>query len=142
MESIDWSTLRVRELTPSETEAFAAMLRRREVRAAQQARRNARIQGNGPRDAYNRADIFKRDGWTCWICRHPVDRNLRWPHPECAVVDHVIALRDGGTDTLNNVACAHNGCNADRNNVSDPSTLARMRQRRLARRGSSKGADA
>jgi 5-methylcytosine-specific restriction endonuclease McrA len=105
----------------------------RRKRAAQHARRLERLRGNGARDAYTRLEVFERDGWRCHVCGEAVDPSLRWPDPECAVVDHVVAAWEGGTDTLDNVACAHNHCNGDRNNIRSPESLRLMRERRKAR---------
>lgn len=55
--------------------------------------------------------IFERDGWTCHLCREPVDPSLPRREPMGASIDHVIPLSLGGADAPWNVACAHNRCN-------------------------------
>lgn len=47
----------------------------------------------------------------CHICGHPIDYTLPHLDPMSYVVDHVIPLNKGGTDTLNNKAAAHRTCN-------------------------------
>ena len=68
---------------------------------------------------YTRDQIFKRDGYDCYLCNRPVDLNanpvqgqLGWelyPH-----VEHVIPLAKGGDDTLANVKLAHAICNINK----------------------------
>jgi hypothetical protein len=51
-----------------------------------------------------RFDVFKRDGFACQYCgRHPPEAIL-----EC---DHIVSVRDGGTDDANNLVTACFGCN-------------------------------
>lgn len=102
-------------------------------RVEQQARRQERLRANGAADTFTRLEIFERDRWTCHICGEPVDRTLNWPDCECAVVDHIVAIWEGGTHTLDNVACAHNHCNGDKTNTRNPETLRKMRDQRKAR---------
>lgn len=56
----------------------------------------------------------------CGICGKPIDYTLIWaddsagkriPHPRSFVVDHIISLARGGTDTLDNKQAAHRDCN-------------------------------
>jgi 5-methylcytosine-specific restriction endonuclease McrA len=133
--ALDWSALAAAATAvPFQTSATPSTSPEgRRKRAAQQARRVSRFRSNGPRGVYTRLDVFERDGWRCHVCGDAVDPALRWPDPECAVVDHVVAAWQGGTDTLDNVACAHNHCNGDRNNIRSPDALRLMRERRKAR---------
>jgi 5-methylcytosine-specific restriction endonuclease McrA len=66
----------------------------------------------------------------CHICGEPIDYSLRFvegehrarctkpdcagckPHPLSFVVDHIVPLSKGGTDTLDNKAASHRSCNA------------------------------
>lgn len=43
----------------------------------------------------------------CHICGRQIDYTLEYPDPMCFVVDHVIAIANGGTDALSNKKAAH-----------------------------------
>lgn len=58
----------------------------------------------------HRAQIA-RDKPNCWICGQPIDYTLAWPDQRCFVVDHVVPINRGGTDTLGNKRAAHRDCN-------------------------------
>lgn len=62
------------------------------------------------RDHHRR--IIAQSKPNCWICGEPIDYTLKYPHPRCYVVDHKIALTNGGPDTLDNKAAAHHQCNS------------------------------
>lgn len=47
----------------------------------------------------------------CHICGQPIDYTLPHLDPGEYVVDHLIPLAAGGTDTINNKAAAHRSCN-------------------------------
>lgn len=47
----------------------------------------------------------------CAICGQPINYSLPHLDPMSYVVDHVIPLSKGGTDTLNNKQPAHRACN-------------------------------
>ena len=47
----------------------------------------------------------------CGICGEPIDYSLRTPDPMSFEVDHVVALVNGGTDTLDNKQASHRHCN-------------------------------
>lgn len=47
----------------------------------------------------------------CGICEGEIDYSLRHPHPRSFVVDHILPLNKGGTDTLDNKQAAHRDCN-------------------------------
>ena len=49
---------------------------------------------------------------TCGICGKPVDKSLRWPHPMCATIDHIIPVNRGGhPSSIDNLQLAHWTCN-------------------------------
>lgn len=48
----------------------------------------------------------------CHICGEPIDYALPHLDPRSFVIDHVIPLTRGGTDTLDNVKAAHRDCNS------------------------------
>lgn len=47
----------------------------------------------------------------CAICTGDIDYSLRSPDPMSFEVDHILALANGGTDTLDNKQAAHRVCN-------------------------------
>ena len=55
--------------------------------------------------------VAARDGWTCGICREPIDPALRYPHPFSATVDHIEEMGQGGDHSGRNVRLAHRRCN-------------------------------
>ena len=61
------------------------------------------------RDKHRR--ILRRGNPPCGICHLPIDYTLRNPNPKCFVVDHIIPLRFGGTDDIDNKQPAHRDCN-------------------------------
>lgn len=56
--------------------------------------------------------LVKRDGSACGICKTNVDMTLRWPHPNCASVDHIVPRARGGTNDPANLQLAHMRCNS------------------------------
>ena len=50
----------------------------------------------------------------CGICEQPIDYTLRSPDPMSFEVDHVTALHNGGTDTLDNKQASHRKCNREK----------------------------
>lgn len=47
----------------------------------------------------------------CHICNEPIDYTADHLDPNSFVIDHIIPLNKGGTDTPGNVAAAHRSCN-------------------------------
>jgi 5-methylcytosine-specific restriction endonuclease McrA len=47
----------------------------------------------------------------CHICEGEIDYALKTPDPLSFEVDHIIALANGGADTLENKAASHRRCN-------------------------------
>lgn len=62
-------------------------------------------------DEINHFVLFELHGWTCWVCRKPINRYLRLPNNFAATVEHILPLCKGGTHTWDNVAPAHAVCN-------------------------------
>jgi 5-methylcytosine-specific restriction endonuclease McrA len=54
---------------------------------------------------------IKRTRPDCGLCRKPIDYDLPYLDPMSYVVDHIIAIKNGGPDTLENKQAAHRSCN-------------------------------
>lgn len=70
-------------------------------------------------DGVEDGQIFERDGWACKIsgCEFgPLRRDQVWPEPLSPVIDHIIPLSLGGTDTAPNKRAAHGICNLRKGN--------------------------
>lgn len=50
----------------------------------------------------------------CGICEQEIDYTLRSPDPMSFEVDHILALDNGGTDTLENKQASHRRCNREK----------------------------
>ena len=48
----------------------------------------------------------------CHICGEGIDYTLPHLDPRSFVIDHVVPLIKGGTDTIDNVKAAHRDCNS------------------------------
>ena len=68
--------------------------------------------------------IYQRDGWRCGICRRVIRRDLAWPHPRSASLDHLIPLSQAGDDTAANKRASHLACNIRRSNRGGNEQLA------------------
>lgn len=55
--------------------------------------------------------IAQRDKFRCGICDQPVDMALKNPDPQCASLDHVVPLANGGTHDPANLRLTHLRCN-------------------------------
>lgn len=55
---------------------------------------------------------IRRDEPGCHICGKAIDYTLPHLDPMAFVIDHVKALHNGGTDTLDNIKAAHRECNS------------------------------
>lgn len=62
-------------------------------------------------ESFDRLEIFERDGWICQICREPVDREARFPHPASPSLDHIVPIARGGEHSRANAQTACLGCN-------------------------------
>lgn len=82
---------------------------------AAKGQRRARLRGV-QREVISRNAVFVRDGGRCMICRKPILRNKRAPHPLSFTLDHVIPLSLGGAHVFANVQAAHFACNSRRGN--------------------------
>lgn len=65
----------------------------------------------------------------CAICGNPIDYGLRVRNPDgtvnqdAFVVDHVVSLKRGGTDTLDNKQPAHWRCNRAKSDRADGGSI-------------------
>lgn len=86
-------------------------LRRVRVKNQQARRRRLRRRGaiKGP---YHDLEMFDRDGWRCQICKKLTRPWHRVPHPLAPTIDHIVPLDADGSDTADNVQCAHFACNS------------------------------
>jgi hypothetical protein len=64
-----------------------------------------------PYEIIDPAAIFERDKWTCRLCGGKIDKELSWPHPQSATIDHIIPMALGGGHLKKNVQAAHLVCN-------------------------------
>lgn len=55
--------------------------------------------------------LFELYSWTCYICKKPIDRYLRYPNYRAATIEHILPLCAGGSHTWDNVVPAHAVCN-------------------------------
>jgi 5-methylcytosine-specific restriction endonuclease McrA len=54
---------------------------------------------------------IKRSRPPCGICQQEIDYSLPHLDPMAYVVDHIVPLAKGGSDTLENKQAAHRSCN-------------------------------
>lgn len=66
-----------------------------------------------------RQAVAARDGSSCWICDEPVDPDADRSSELRGSLDHVLEVRHGGTNDLDNLRLAHACCNVarDRNRM-------------------------
>lgn len=79
---------------------------------------------NTGRQKRNRAIIrARRDD--CALCGQPIDYNLKYPDLMSFTLDHIIPLKRGGRDTLDNGQAAHFKCNRAKSAGPDPDKVIR-----------------
>lgn len=61
---------------------------------------------------FRRNSVFERDKYKCHICLGPCMPPTKKYHPMAATIDHVVALANGGSHTIDNAATAHWICNS------------------------------
>lgn len=72
------------------------------------AKRRKIYASGDPIDALVLFDLF---GWTCIVCKDPIDKRRRCPDWRAATIEHIVPLAHGGTHTWDNVGPAHYRCN-------------------------------
>jgi 5-methylcytosine-specific restriction endonuclease McrA len=78
-------------------------------------RRKLRLKGLNP-TVVPVAQLYRRDSGMCGICKAPVDRTLRYPHPMSATIDHIVPISKGGQHESHNLQLAHSRCNISKGN--------------------------
>lgn len=104
-------------------EQYAAWRRGYRSRYGKSYRARARQHGV-EYELINRTKVFNRDGWNCGICRKPINRRLKPPHPMSASLDHIQPMSHGGNHTYVNVQAAHHICNSLKSNRGSGDQLA------------------
>ena len=90
-------------------------LKRKDIRTARHNARRAAKKGS-QNEVFLNSVVFERDGYVCGLCGKKIDKRTKNPHPKSASLDHIIPISLGGSHTLNNVQCAHLGCNLSKCN--------------------------
>lgn len=62
--------------------------------------------------------LFELYGWTCYICKHQIDRRKRLPDWGAGTIEHLIPISKGGTHTWDNCVPAHARCNFNKGDLS------------------------
>lgn len=83
-------------------------------RRANYQKRRAQIRAV-PAQSVSPAKVYERDGWVCGICLDPVDKDLKYPDPKSASLDHIFPLSKGGHHTYENTQLGHLDCNVRKN---------------------------
>lgn len=76
--------------------------------------------------------VFARRQAPCGICGAQIDYTLPWYDQNSFVVDHIVPLARGGSDTIDNKQAAHRSCNLSKGSRTDGGKIMR-RSRTLAR---------
>jgi hypothetical protein len=64
-----------------------------------------------------RETVFKRDKWTCHVCKRKCSKIWDPQNPRCATIDHhPIPLSRGGDHDWHNVRCCCHSCNSSKSN--------------------------
>lgn len=62
----------------------------------------------------NRDYALERANWICEICQLPIDRTAPPFDDRSPAVDHIVPVREGGSDHLDNLRATHRWCNLRR----------------------------
>lgn len=72
-------------------------------------------------------DVFKRDNWTCYMCKAKCEKVYDPMNPLSATVDHVYPVAAGGDHDWHNVRTACAACNAKKGDRIQGQRLLRLR---------------
>jgi 5-methylcytosine-specific restriction endonuclease McrA len=75
-------------------------------------------------EVFDRAEIFERDNWTCYLCGEATDHAGGPFDPRYPTVDHVKPLSQGGEHSKANARTACFACNSARLNFDLPRMMA------------------
>lgn len=75
-------------------------------RRADDLRRRARKQAASV-GVVDLAALWNEQGGICALCSLPIDRELAWPHPLSASVDHIFPISKGGPHAQDNLQWVH-----------------------------------
>jgi 5-methylcytosine-specific restriction endonuclease McrA len=82
-------------------------------RKAHAARYRARRRGAVQVERVVALHVFERDGWRCYLCGIATPQELKGQnHHHAPTLDHMVALANGGSHTMENVKCACRACNS------------------------------
>lgn len=107
----------LRAADPDRFRKYEAEYRQRNE-AAQRAKTNRRrnrrraLAAGNDHESYTMAQVAERDEYACMICLTSIDMQLSGRDPMGPSIDHIIAIVNGGPDTLTNVQLAHMSCNS------------------------------
>lgn len=73
--------------------------------------------------------IIAADFPPCHICNGDIDYGAHHYDPNSFTIDHITPIARGGTDTLDNLAAAHRGCNRLKSDKMPATTHARVTDR-------------
>lgn len=60
--------------------------------------------------------IYERDQWRCQLCGRKVNKDVEFPDPMSASLDHIVPVSLGGAHEEANLQLAHFGCNSRKRN--------------------------
>lgn len=71
--------------------------------------------------------VIAQDEPPCGICGQPIDYQAPYLDPRSYVVDHIIPVKHGGPDTLDNKQASHRACNRDKSDKLDATEAVLIR---------------
>lgn len=90
-----------------------------------------RVSGKVNANGHRRREVVRRtkaEEPNCALCDMPIDPTLRWPDPECGVVDEKIPRSRGGSQYHRSNTChMHNRCNRWKGTLTLEQARAKLR---------------
>lgn len=77
--------------------------------------RRRKVYANG--DDIDALLLFTLHGWTCFLCKKPIDPKRRCPDWKAATIEHIVPISLQGTHTWDNCVPAHYKCNMDKGDL-------------------------